>query len=58
MSKQVKGGDPAPLLCAGEISPGVLCPDEESSVQERCGSVGVHAEEGHKNDLRDGISPL
>jgi len=41
-------GDPAPLLCAGETSPGVLCPDVESSAQERHGPVGVHAEEGHK----------
>ena len=30
--QQVKGGDPAPLLCAGEVSLGVLCPDVESSV--------------------------
>ena len=29
--QQVKGGDPAPLFCAGEASPGTLCPDEESS---------------------------
>ena len=30
-----EGGDPAPLLCAGEILLGVLCPDVESSVHER-----------------------
>ena len=29
----------------------------ESSVQERCGPAGVHPEEGHKNDPRDG-TPL
>lgn len=56
--QQVEGGDPASLLCAGEASPGVLCPDMESSVQERCGSVGVCPEEGHKNDPKGGTSSL
>ena len=55
--QKFEGGDPDPLLCTGEISPGVLCPDVESSVQERHGPVGVHPEEGHKNDPRDG-TPL
>ena len=32
--QQLEGGDPAPLLCAGEASPGVLCPDMELSVKE------------------------
>jgi len=49
--------DPAPLLCAGEASPGVLHPDVKSSVQERHGAVGVHPEEGHQNDPRDGTAP-
>jgi len=38
-SQQVKGNDPASLLYTGETSPGVLCPDVESSVQEGHGSV-------------------
>ena len=54
---QSEGGDPAPLLCAGDTSPGVLYPDVESSVEERCSSVTVHPEEGHKNGPRDG-TPL
>ena len=53
--QQVEGGHPAPLLCAGETSPGVLCPDVESSVQERHGPIGVRPEEGHKSDLSIGI---
>ena len=32
--QQVEGGDPAPLFCHGETSPGVLHLDVESSVQE------------------------
>ena len=40
-------------LCTGEASPGVLCPDGESSVQERHGPDGACPEEGHKNDPRD-----
>ena len=55
--QQGEGGDPAPLLCSGETSSGVLHPDLKSSVQERCGPVGVHSEEGHKNYPRDG-TPL
>ena len=30
----VEGDDPVSLLCFGETSPGVLCPDVEFSVQE------------------------
>ena len=55
--QQIKGGNPAPLLCAGETSPRVLGPDVESSVQKRHGPVGVHPKEGHRNDPRDG-TPL
>ena len=29
----------------------------ESSVQDRHGPFGVHPEEGHKNDPRDGTPP-
>ena len=47
--QQGEGSDLAPLLYAGEISPGVLHPDVKSSVQEGRGPVGVHSEEGHKN---------
>ena len=56
--QQGRGGDPAPLLCAGETSPGVLHPDLESSVQKRHRPVGACPEDGHKNDLRDGTLPL
>ena len=48
--QQIEGGDPAPLLCTGETTPGVLHPDVESSVQERC--------ESHKNYPRDGTPAL
>jgi len=53
-----KGGDPAPLLCSGETSPGVLHSDVESSVQERCRPVGVHPEGSHKNDAQHGTSRM
>ena len=46
------------LHCTGETSPGVLRPDVESSVQERHEPVGVHPEEGHESDPRDGTSFL
>jgi len=52
--QQGEGGNPASLLCAGEASPGVVCPDVESTVQEKHGPVGVCPEKGHKNDPGDG----
>ena len=54
--QQVEGGDPAPLFCSGDTSPGVLHPDVESSVKERCGPAGACLEKG--NDSRDGTPPL
>ena len=42
------------ILCSDETSPEVLCPDVESSVQERDRPVGACPEEGHRNYLRDG----
>ena len=56
-SQQVEGGDPVLLLCAGETSPGVMCPDVESSKWETHRPVGVCPEEGHKNGPRDGTPP-
>jgi len=55
--QQFKGDDPASLLCADEISSGVLYPDVEFSVQERHRLVGVHPEKGHKDNQRTG-TPL
>jgi len=43
--QQVEGGDSAPLLCSGEIAPGVLCPPLETSAQDRHGAVGAGPEE-------------
>jgi len=56
--QQGGGGDPAPLLRAGETSPTVLRPDVESSVQQRHGAVGACPEEGQKNAPRDETSLL
>ena len=58
LGQQAEGDDPAHLLCTGETSPGVLHPDVESSLQERCGPVRVCPEKGHKNDSRDGTPHL
>ena len=46
--QHMKGGDPAPLLCTEEASPGVLRPDVASSVQNRHGPVRAHPEDSHK----------
>ena len=35
------------------LSPGVLCPDGESSVMERRGTDGAYPAEGHKSKPRD-----
>ena len=56
--QQGEGGDPVPLLCAGETSPAVLHPDVEFSVRERHGSVGARPEEGLKYDQRAGAALL
>ena len=55
--QQIEGGDPAPLLCTGVTSPGVLHSDVESSVQERHRPVRVCPENGHKHDPWNG-TPL
>ena len=57
-SGQQTQGDPAPLLCTGEASPRVPCPDVESIAQERHGPAEVHPEKGHKNDPQNGTSLL
>ena len=46
--QQLEGGVPAPLLCTGEASPGMLHPDVESSVWGKQGPVGVHPKQGHR----------
>ena len=56
--QQVERSDPTPLLCTAEVSPGVLCPGVEHSVQERHGPVGACPEKGHINDPRNVTSLL
>ena len=50
----LKGGDSALLLHAGETPPGVLHPALEPSAQEGREPVGVGPEEDHKDDQRAG----
>jgi len=51
--QQGKVGDPAPLLCAGDTSPGILCPDVESSEQKNRPG-GACPEKSHRNDPWNG----
>ena len=43
--QQVKGGDPAPLLCSGETPLAALCAVLVSSAYEGHGAVGASPEE-------------
>lgn len=47
--QHVKGGDPPPLLSPGEATPGLLCPDLGSSVQEGHRTTRVSSEEGYED---------
>jgi len=42
------------VILPGEASPGILCPDMESSVQEIHRPVREHPEKGRKNDIQNG----
>jgi len=52
-----KAREVIPPLGAAEASPGVLCPDVESSIQERHGPVGVCPQEGLRTNPMNG-TPL
>lgn len=53
--QKVKGGDPAPLLSCGEVSPGVLHPVLGSLVQEGHGTAEASPEEGYEDNERPGV---
>ena len=56
--QQIKGGDPPPLLCPGETSPGILYLVLGFPVQKRQGSPGESPAVGHRDDEGPGASPL
>ena len=56
--QQIKGGDPPPLLCPGQATPGALCPVLGSPAKKRQGSPRRSAVEGHKDDEGPGASPV
>ena len=54
--QQGEGGSPAPLFCT--VRPHLeYCIQMWNPQYRKRGAVGVHPEEGHKNDPKDGTSP-
>lgn len=49
-SRELKGGDPAPLVSSGETTSAMLCPFLDSSVQERQEAPVMSLVEGNKDD--------
>ena len=56
--QQVKGGDPPPVLCLGEVTSGVLHPVLGSLVQERQGNARESLAEANKDDKAFEASPV